>query len=379
MEPMQAVAVVTVIGREGLPDNLLGQKLIFPFEGEGGTGNIELPWLADRVAELVKSRLPKGVFEVASFSNPVKPEQSATVMIDLYLPPPELVILGGGHIALPLVTIGRLLGYQVAVVDDRPDFASAKRFPEAERVICCDFANLEDVLTLGPQSSVLIVTRGHKHDLDCLRQAIKYPLAYLGMIGSRRRIHMVRRQLLEEGFDIERIDKVHMPVGLDIGAQTPEEVAVSIGAELIKVRRGGSAHSLKDGRSQTVPRLNVGEMTSAANKEILQQAIKAAQDNTPAALATIVKTGGSTPRKAGARMLVYRHGRTLGTIGGGCSESGIRLEAFNVIDQASPCLHKVSLNADIAAMEGMVCGGTMEVFVEPVSTFAEIFKDGEVL
>lgn len=369
------IAIATVTGSENLPDSVLGQKVVIKENGQVEAGNLELPWLEEQVVELVKNNLFNGMFKLATLSNPARPEQRATVMIDPYLPPHELIILGGGHIAVPLATIGKILGYQVTVVDDRHDFASKERFPEAERVICCEFSDMEKHLRLGPGSSVVIVTRGHQHDQECLRRLIKYPLAYLGMIGSRRKIEIVRKQLLEEGVDKEKLAQVHMPVGLDVGAQTPGEVAVSIAAEILKERRGGSAHSLKDHRPQKVAGLNDVEMLSAADREVLQKTITG--DETPAAVATIIKTVGSTPRKAGSRMLVYGDGRILGTIGGGCGESEVRLAALSVIDEKIPRAYKVSLNADTAAEEGMVCGGTMDVFIEPLDTYKKVFSGGE--
>ncbi|NLI12749.1 MAG: XdhC family protein [Peptococcaceae bacterium] len=146
---------------------------------------------------------------------------------------------------------------------------------------------------------------------------------------------------------------------------------------MIKDRRGGGAGSLAAGRTQKVDHPNDCELPSVADKESLYRAIIAAKEGTPAALATIVKTKGSTPRKAGARMLIYRDGRILGTIGGGCGESEVRLQALGVIDEQKARLHKVSLTADIAAAEGMACGGTMEVFIEPATMFAEAFNGGE--
>ncbi|TEB04568.1 putative xanthine dehydrogenase subunit A [Pelotomaculum schinkii] len=369
----QGITIVTVIGKQNLPDSLLGQKAIFKNNGEGKAGNLELAWLAEQAAEMVQSNRSNGMFEVATLSNPAKPEQSATVMIAPYQPPHGLIILGGGHIAVPLAAIGKILGYQVTVVDDRPDFAHKERFPGADRVICCDFSDMESHLELGPSSSVVIITRGHQHDQECLRRLIKYPLAYLGMIGSRRKIKIVRQQLLEEGIDAGKLEQVHMPVGLDVGAQTPGEVAVSIAAELLRERRGGSARSLKDHS----PQKSAGdvELPSAADREVLQKTLTG--DQTPAALATIVKTRGSTPRKAGARMLVYGDGRILGTIGGGCGESEVRLAALGVIDENLPRMYKVSLSADTAAAEGMVCGGAMEVFIEPAGGYQEVFSGGE--
>ncbi len=375
----QETTIATIIDKEGLPDSLLGQKKIFTFKGEAKTGNLQLPWLEEQVVELLRGNSSNGKFEVASLFNPDKPDQSATVMIDPYLPLNELIILGGGHIALPLINIGRLLGYQVTVVDDRPEFVSAERLSEANKRICCSFDDIEDILTLGSGSSVIIVTRGHKHDLNCLRKVIKYPLAFLGMIGSRRKVNMSRQKLIEEGFDIEKINNVYMPVGLDIGAQTPGEIAISIAAEMIKVRRGGSEHSLKDGCSQKSTGKNACEITNATDREVLQKALRAARDDMPAAIATIVKTSGSTPRKAGARMIIYRNNQSFGTIGGGSGESEIILAALNVIDEARPRLHKVSMDGETAASDGMICGGMMEVFIEPVSTFIQAFNGGEII
>lgn len=371
------IVVVTVISRTVLPSNLVGRKKAFTLHEEAG--DLILPWLENQVAEQARQALASGVFRVVSLHNPGKPEEKATVMIEPYLPPRDLIILGGGHIALPLAAAGQLLGYHVTVVDDRPEFISAERVPAADRGVFCSFDHIEEHLDFGPRSSVVIVTRGHLHDLDCLLKVIKHPVAYIGMIGSRRKVNMIKEELLEQGFDRQLIDSVHMPVGLDIGAQTPEEIAVSIAAELIKARRGGSALSLKEGSLPGEKRLNTGEMAKAADLDILQKAVKAACGNVPAAMATIVGTKGSTPRKAGARMLVYGDGRICGTIGGGCGESEVRMQALNVIYSGTPNVHRVALTADIAAQEGMACGGSMEVFVEPVSALAGIFNGGETL
>lgn len=189
----QKIAIVTIIDKECLPDSLLGQKKIYTFEGEVRAGDMQLPWLESQIAEYVRGSLSSRMFNVEKFINTEEKSQSATVMIEPYITPSELVILGGGHIALPMARIARMLGYTVTVVDDRQEFVSTERFPEADRRICCSFHDIKDTLKLGPGSSVLIVTRGHKHDLDCLRQVINYPLAYLGMIGSRRKIEMSKK------------------------------------------------------------------------------------------------------------------------------------------------------------------------------------------
>ena len=373
----QEKTIVTVIGQEGLDESLLGAKMLLTDDGTEKAGDLQLPWLEQQVVELLKANECTGMFKAAELVNPGHPGQSAAVMVDPYLPAPEMIILGGGHIALPLAKIGLLLGYQVTVVDDRPDFVSAERFTGAYKSICCSFNDIEKNITLGPASSVVIITRGHMHDLDCLQKVVKYPVAYLGMIGSRRKIKMIKEQLSDDGIDMEKIEKVRMPIGLDIGAQTPSEIAVCIAAEMIKDRRGGNAGSLAEGRAKKPVHSNEGELPSIADKDALHKAISAAKDNIPAALATIVRTKGSTPRKAGARMLVYRDGRITGTIGGGCGEAEVRQQALIAIDDNAARMHSVSLTADIAAQEGMACGGKMEVFIEPVTMFEKVFSGGK--
>lgn len=374
----QGKTIVTVIGQEKLGEDLLGSKIVLTNESTEKKGSLKLPWLEERAVQLVRKNQSDGMFKVADLVNPDDPDQKVTLMIDPYSETSELIILGGGHIAVPLANIGNMLGYQVTVVDDRPNFMSPERFTGVYKSICCNFDDIEKNMSFGMASSVVIATRGHMNDMDCLRKVIKYPVAYLGMIGSRRKVKAIKEQLLEDGVDLEKIEKVHMPIGLDIGAQTPAEIAVCIAAEMIKERRGGSAGSLVEVCALTADRPNDCELPSASDRDALQEAIRAAEENMPAALAIIVKTKGSTPRKAGARMLVYRDGRTLGTIGGGCcGESEVRLQAMDVIDDGIPRVHKISMTADIAAAEGMSCGGTLEVFIEPVTKFAGLFNVSE--
>jgi xanthine dehydrogenase accessory factor len=172
-------------------------------------------------------------------------------VLELYLevrrPVQEMIIVGAGHIAQPLSHMGALLGFRVSVLDDRPDFATGERFPDAEHVFQADFDDPFRDARLHEHSHVLLVTRGHKYDYACLVRALRVdpPPAYIGMIGSRRRVRATYVQLLDEGFDREQLDRIHAPVGLDIGAETPAEIAVSVVAELVKIRRGGTGASLQ--------------------------------------------------------------------------------------------------------------------------------------
>ncbi len=371
----QEIVIATVISQKGLSRNLIGRKKAFTMDQEAGS--LMLPWLENQAAEQAGKVLASGLFKVANLHNPARPGEKVEVTVEPYFPPCELIILGGGHIAQPLAAAGRLLGYHVTVFDDRPEFVSYEHVPAADRGVSSSFEYIEEYLDFGPRSSVVIVTRGHQHDLECLLKVMKHPVAYIGMVGSSRKVGMIRDELRRHGFGRQSIDSLYMPVGLDIGAQTPEEIAVSIAAELVKARRGGLGHSLKHGGLPKEKRLNTGEMPKAADQDILRKAVKAACDNVPAAMATIVKSIGSTPRKAGARMLVFKDGHICGTIGGGYAEHEVRMKAINVINDYLPSFYRVSMDADIAAADGMICGGAIEVFIEPVSVYAEIFYGGE--
>ncbi len=172
--------------------------------------------------------------------------------IELFLevrrPLRELVVVGAGHIAQPITHIGSLLGYNVTVMDDRPDFATRERFPEADRLVRVDFSDPFVDVDIHQRSHLLLVTRGHKYDYECLIRALRAdPLpAYIGMIGSRRRVRATYVQLLEDGIERSLLDAIHAPVGLDVGAETPEEIAVAVAAELVLLNRGGTGVPLKD-------------------------------------------------------------------------------------------------------------------------------------
>lgn len=170
------------------------------------------------------------------------------VYLELHHPPWDLVIVGAGHLAQPLCTVGSLLGLQVRVLDDRPEFATRERFPEALEVRRVDFGDPFADVALHPWSHVLLVTRGHRYDFECLRKVLQSdPLpGYIGMIGSRRRVRSTFAALLEEGFSRDLLDQVRAPIGMDIGGQTPAEIAISVAAELIHTWRGGSGRPKKD-------------------------------------------------------------------------------------------------------------------------------------
>jgi xanthine dehydrogenase accessory factor len=236
-----AVAV-TVVGCADA--HLLGRRRLQSDDEVGDLGTSELNEAASTLMSAARSdlRAQDGLRTV---------EVAGHGMVELYLevrrPIKELLVVGAGHIAQPMAHIGALLGYRVIVLDDRPDFATRERFPDADRLVRADFSDPFADIALHERSHLLLVTRGHKYDYECLIRALRTDPApaYIGMIGSRRRVRATYVQLIEEGVDRHLIDRIHAPVGLDIGAETPEEIAVAVAAELIMLDRGGTGLPLK--------------------------------------------------------------------------------------------------------------------------------------
>ncbi len=270
-----------------------------------------------------------------------------------FLPPDRLILLGGGHIAQPLCAMAAMLDFSVAVVDDRPAFANAERFPQADRVICDAFPAAIRTLSIRPTDYVCCITRGHRWDGDCLRQILQGPMPYyLGMIGSSRRVAGLLGLLAEEGFDTARLSEIRAPIGLPIGALTPAEIAVSICAQLVARRR--EPRSGQEG---------ILLHQTNTDHEMLRQL---AEGDGPRALLLVLSTTGSTPVKSGAMMAIDGSGQSWGTIGGGCSEAAVMTRARRLLGTGESCVVTVDMSNDVAESEGMVCGGTMRVLLEDV-------------
>ena len=271
-----------------------------------------------------------------------------------FLPPQRLILLGGGHVAQPLCRYAADLEFDVVVVDDRPGFANAVRFPEAGRVVCDGFDHAIAELAITKYDFVCVITRGHRHDAACLRQLLagEQP-RYLGLIGSRRRTIELLKMLEEEGFDRAKIDQIHTPIGVPIGAETPKEIAISILAELIQQRSSRSAE-------REAERLAL----ASHEPELLSYLIANAE---PCALAVVVQKSGSTPVPTGAVMAVNQLGGIVGTVGGGCGEHEIVKHALDVLRTKRARLIQLDMSNDVAEEEGMVCGGRMQVWIEPFS------------
>ena len=234
-----------VVGVSGSPE-LVGARVVVR-QAKGGAkslvGSFGDAVLDDGALALGTQRLEehrastKGLYELKSASG-----STVQVYVEVHYPQPDLVIVGAGHIAQPLCSMGALMGFRVIVVDDRPDFATRERFPEAERIVRVDFMDPFADIPIHSTSHIVLVTRGHKYDFECLRHLLKTEVEppYVGMIGSRRRIRAAFSQLQGEGMPKDRLSRVRAPVGLDIGAETPVEIAVAVAAEIVLQWRGGT-------------------------------------------------------------------------------------------------------------------------------------------
>lgn len=325
--------LITELKRQ--PDSsTLSGKLLFSESELSSEGASE-----DQRHKLAKAALEQGKLQF--FDD----KKGNILFAEPFLPESRLIILGGGHIAKPLAEFAAKCGFSVTVVDDRPAFANTERFPYAQSVICECFDRCFPLLNINRFTFVVIITRGHKHDLDCLRRVLGFDTVYTGMIGSKRRVRAAMEQMLGEGFSKEKLDAVRAPIGLDINARTPEEISISILSELIKYKR---------------------KLASAYwpefDREVMEELCKDPQE--PRALLTIVETKGSVPRDIGAKMIVWPYGKIIGSIGGGCSESAVIQTAYDVIRNGGFKTHDIDMTGDTAAEEGMVCGGTMRVVIE---------------
>jgi xanthine dehydrogenase accessory factor len=192
---------------------------------------VELKSLDVNIEDIVRKVYNRGETEYLK-------TESFELILEPILGKPSLIIFGGGHVSKFVSRTAAMAGFGVTVVDDREMFANAKRFPEAEKTIAVDFENAFEHVAVKQSTYIVIVTRGHRYDEVVLEQAVKTPAKYIGMIGSKRKVFTTYEHLVERGTPVHVLKNVYSPMGLDIGAVTAEEIAVSIVSEMIKVRRG---------------------------------------------------------------------------------------------------------------------------------------------
>jgi len=237
-------AVATIVNVRGSIPSFETAKMLVRDDGSicgtigGGCVEAEVWQAAREVMESEKPRtLTFNLNQDPKYDTGLVCGGTLDIFVEPILPPASLYIFGAGHVSINLYKVAKSAGFDVTVVDDREAYASRERFPEAQEVIAEDFERVMARLTPNESSYIVIVTRGHRDDMRILRWAVQTSARYIGMIGSKRKTIGIFGELTKEGISPALFERVHAPVGLDIGAVTPEEIAVAITAELIAVRR----------------------------------------------------------------------------------------------------------------------------------------------
>ncbi len=261
-ETGEPAALVTVVSTEGSTPQKAGAKMVVYADGRivgtigGGCVEAEMTW---RARQAVEKRRP----QVASYE--LTPEQAGEdglicggrmeVFIEPIESAPVLCLFGAGHVAQPLARMAKAVGFRVEVADDRAKFASRDRFPEADLLLVEEFPEAARRMTLGPNTYAVVVTRGHKGDTDALAACLGKGLRFVGLLASRPKFVHVAAALEGRGIPPEEVAKVHAPLGLELGAVSPEEIAVSVLAEMIAVRRGVDPAAVRPMRMELPGRL----------------------------------------------------------------------------------------------------------------------------
>ncbi|MDO4600798.1 MAG: XdhC family protein [Eubacteriales bacterium] len=267
------------------------------------------------------------------------------IFVEILEKNPHLVILGGGHVSCPVAHIAKMLGFHVTVMDDREEFLTKERFPDADECILGSFDEFGEKIPVYENAYYVVVTRGHQGDTLCARQILRRPYTYFGMIGSRTKVKLTREMLLSEGFEEKQLASIHAPIGLPIGGETPEEIAVSIMAEIVQIKN---------------------QFKRASNDERIEKAVSEGLHGT---MLTIVRKSGSSPRGVGSKMFLDREGNLYGTIGGGSVEFQALCHAEKRNATNTGKLETIAYNlsqkesADLENL-GMICGGNVEVLFE---------------
>jgi xanthine dehydrogenase accessory factor len=257
----QRGALATIVHTNGSIPSFESSRMLVREDGSiagtvgGGCVEAEV-WAAAK--DVIKAETPrKMVFNLnneAAYDSGLICGGTLEIFVEPILPQPMLYLFGGGHVSTAVARVAQLAGFAIGVVDDRETFANAQRFPMAAEV----HTSYEEAFAKvhpGPSTYLVIVTRGHKDDMRVLEWAIQTEARYIGMIGSKRKVLSVYKALEKGSIPLEKFARVHAPVGLEIGALTPEEIAVSIVAELIAVRRGAQAIPSKAVKLDEIPSL----------------------------------------------------------------------------------------------------------------------------
>jgi len=246
-----SAALCTVVKTSGsTPRHSTSKMLVYPdghILGSVGGGEMENRVRKEALASLQDGRPRNLSYSMAdpSRGDPGLCGGQVEVYVEPILPSPLLVVIGGGHVGKAVAHLSKWLGFRVAVSDDRPEFCTSEANPDADEFYPIPLAELPDKLAITPQTYLVLTTRGSSVDVAGLPALLDTPAGYIGIIGSRKRWNTTVGELTKQGLPKEKITRVHSPIGLGIGAETPEEIAVSILAEILMLRGGGSGHSMQ--------------------------------------------------------------------------------------------------------------------------------------
>jgi xanthine dehydrogenase accessory factor len=240
----QKCAIATIVQVNGSIPSYESAKILVREDGSmlgtigGGCVEAEVWNAAREVMETEKPRhMSFTLGQDAAYDNGLICGGQLNVFVEPVTPQPSAVIFGAGHISKSLAQVTQMAGFEVTVVDNRESFANRERFPHVDEVLALEYEDAFARLEVNSSSYLIIVTRGHRDDMRVLRWAITTPARYIAMIGSKRKVIAVLREFEKEGLSREQFERIHAPMGLEIGAITPEEIAVSVAAEMIAVRR----------------------------------------------------------------------------------------------------------------------------------------------
>ena len=242
------VALCTVIEKRGSGPRDVGAKIAVSEDGEIvgtiGGGNLERTLVEEALKALKVGKSKKIIFslrEGAERRDAVKTGLicggEITIFIDVIEPKPHLIIIGSGHVGYPLAKLADILGFEIVIVDDNKGLATRERFPMAKEILVGDFTEILDKVEVRPDDFVVIVHGEPKHDFMALKKMLEREVRYVGLLGSKVKVAKFKERLKKEGVSEDALRNLYAPVGLDIGAQTPEEIGISILAQIIRIRR----------------------------------------------------------------------------------------------------------------------------------------------
>jgi xanthine dehydrogenase accessory factor len=252
----ESAALCTITKSEGSTPRHVGSKLLV-YEDRGAAGTIGGGELEHRIIDEARLAITDGRPRLLSYSmtDPSRGDPGVCggqveVFVEPILPPAKIVVVGGGHVGKALAHLAKWLGFRVAICDDRAEFCTAEAVPDADEFYPVALAELPARLNINRQTYLVLTTRGAAVDIPGIPSLLETRAAYIGVIGSRRRWATTVKGLKEKGLDEKKLASIHSPVGLELNAETPEEIAVSIMAEIIMLRNGGSGKPMKVGKAE---------------------------------------------------------------------------------------------------------------------------------